>query len=100
MIILVVLFRKTKPHHKKSSKLEETLQKMIGHVNLETNAAKNPKTTGKSKTEKNNFKFPWHFKIILYIISLVSMGFSILFVLFKGKKINSFFKSVFAFNLI
>ncbi len=87
LIFLIILFRKTKPHHKRSKKIE----KIFPNLNLDVDLKKNKTTQQNNEANKNKaFKFPWYFKIILYMISFLIMGISILFVLFKGNltKIN------------
>ena len=72
MMILVILFKKTKPRHKKSKQMEN----IVGN------------STKKNSTESNIkkvIKFPWFFSIFLFMFSFCLMGFSIIFVLFKGK---------------
>ncbi len=81
MIVLVVLFRKTNPYYKKTNRLENILRKIIGSNILETS-----QTTKSNEKQLRNkkFKFPWFFKIFLYLISFLTMGLSIAFVIIKG----------------
>jgi len=76
LVLLVILFRKTKPRHKK-------LKKYISNVSIEKNETKFESTKGKIKKP---LMFPWFLKIFLYIFSFLLMGLSIFFVFFKGKK--------------
>ena len=80
LLLLVVFFKKTQPRNKKSSKLEKVLKKITGKVQLPAIDLKKPD----SNEKKRKIKFPWYFKIFLYIFSLMSMVLSIAFVLFKG----------------
>ena len=82
LIIFVRLFRTTKPLINRSEKIKNILQNLNANSRFE-NLSKVKKFAKKSQ----NIKFPWFFKIILYAISFFSMGISIAFVLFKGKKI-------------
>jgi len=80
LIALVILFKKTKSRHNRLKKFKKMLQN-------EKNADSDVKLSKINLTnlkKKKVFKFTWPFKIILYLISFLSMGFSILFVLFKG----------------
>jgi hypothetical protein len=80
LIVLVILFKKTKSRQKRSTQFKKMLQK---ETNLDSDI-KILKMKSNQVTKKKLFKFPWPFKIVLYLVSFLSMGFSILFVLFKG----------------
>ncbi len=75
----VMLFRKIKPPHKRSKKLEKILLKN----NLDGNNQK-IKSSDQNENKKKSFMLPRSFKIVLYIVSFLSMVFSITFTLFKG----------------
>jgi hypothetical protein len=77
---LVMLFRKIKPPHKRSKKLEKILQ----NNNLDVNNQK-MKSSNQNENKKKGFMLPRSFKIVLYLVSFLSMGFSIAFTLFKGE---------------
>jgi hypothetical protein len=80
LIALVILFKKTKSRNNRLKKFKKMLQN-------ENNANSDVKILNIKSTnfkKKKVFKFPWPFKIILYLVSFLSMGFSIIFVLFKG----------------
>jgi len=80
LIALVILFKKTKSRNNRLKKFKKMLQN-------EHNADSDVKILNIKSTnlkKKKVFKFPWPFKIILYLVSFLSMGFSIIFVLFKG----------------
>ena len=77
---LVMLFRKIKPPHQRSKKLEKILQSK----NLDVNNQK-IKSSDQNGNKKKSFVLPRSFKIVLYLVSFLSMVFSIAFTLFKGK---------------
>jgi hypothetical protein len=77
---LVMLFRKIKPPHKRSKKLEKILQSN----DLDANNQK-IKLSDQNENKKKSFVLPRSFKIVLYLVSFLSMVFSIAFTLFKGK---------------
>lgn len=83
LLLLVLVFKKTQPRKKKSSKLEKVLKKITGRVHLPAIHVKKPDLTEK----KRKIKLPWYFKIFLYIFSLMSMVLSIAFVLLKGNMV-------------
>jgi hypothetical protein len=78
-VFLVILFRKTKSNQKRSKNTKKTLQ-----IDFIDDFKSKSKESSENVETKNSFKFPWFFKIILYSISLGIIGFSNLFVLFKG----------------
>jgi hypothetical protein len=80
LIALVILFKKTKSRHNRLKKFK----KMFKNENNADFDVKLLKMNITNLRKRKVFKFPWPFKIILYLVSLLSMGFSILFVLFKG----------------
>jgi polycystin 1L2 len=67
LLFLAFLFRRAKSREKKKNTTSNTSQKY------------------EISDKKSNFKFPWWFKIIFYLISWVCMAISIAFALFKGK---------------
>jgi len=80
LIALVILFKKTKSRHNRLKKFK----KMLQNENNADSDVKLLKMNSTNLKKKKVFKFPWPFKIVLYLVSFLSMGFSILFVLFKG----------------
>ena len=80
LIAIVILFKKTKSRHNRLKKFK----KMLQNENNADSDVKILKIKSTNLKKKKLFKFPWPFKIVLYLISFVSMGFSIIFVLFKG----------------
>ena len=81
LIILVILFRRTKPWHNKAKQLDRALKNL--HLDIEKNEH------GQTKMNpKKYFRFPCAFKIVLYLFSLTLMGISSTFVLFKGSIIR------------
>jgi hypothetical protein len=82
LIVLVTLFKKTKSRHNRLTQFKKMLKK---EKNLNSDIKILNMNLANLKKKKKIFKFPWPFKIVLYLVSFLSMGFSILFVLFKGK---------------
>ena len=85
-LLLVQLFRKTKSKQPRIKKLKKILkennlssaedkEKEVKHLN---------KTKEKRSKNKRELKFPWWFKIIVYIFSFVFAGVSLFFVVIKG----------------
>ena len=79
-ILLVQLFRRVK---RKSSRVNK-LKRLLEENDLINPVKNNEKSIIKKKKSFAEFKFPWWFKIIAYLISFVFAGVSIFFVIIKG----------------
>jgi hypothetical protein len=92
LLILVILFRKTKSFQRRSNNLRKSSQIIFTDESVDFKSKS--KESNKNEETQKSFKFPWFFKIILYFILLFIIAFSNLFVLFKGNfqtsyKVNS-----------
>ena len=86
-VLLALLFRKTGPFRKtKSIKIKKVLNELNDKNDKDHLSQCNNEGSPPLETEKNEkkFKFPWWFKIVLYLISFVLMAVSIILVLFEG----------------
>lgn len=86
-LIIVELFRRTKQKHNKRL---DHLNKFLNEWNEENNIISNKRmkmylTDDENvKIKKKKFKFPWWFKIIIYLICLIMAAVSIFFIIIKG----------------
>jgi len=82
-LLLVQLFRRTKSKTPRINKLKKILNE--NNLSSTEDEEKNIRKVkeNKSKTKKQ-FKFPWWFKIIAYILSFTFAGVSLFFVVIKG----------------
>ena len=76
------LFRKTSARKTASKKLKDLIQTLTN--NHERKKDREIKSTETNENTQQEFKFAWWFKIVLYLISFVCMGVSIVLILFKG----------------
>ena len=80
LLLLTFLFRKTSTRKTTSDKLKELLHSLTS----EDKESRKMNSLPNTKSSHKVFKFPWWFKIVLYLVSFVCMGVSIVFILFKG----------------
>jgi chromate transport protein ChrA len=81
-ILLVQMFKRIKRHHSRISKISKILNESKPNTNdLNKNEKVEKKTT---KNKKSEFKFPWWFKIVAYMISFAFAVVSLFFVIIKG----------------
>ena len=81
-LLLVQLFRRTKPKSTRLSKIKSLINKeKVGETKLFEKVSKKKIEIKKKKFE---IKFPWWFKIIAYIISFIFAAVSLFFVAIKG----------------
>jgi hypothetical protein len=95
VFFLIELFKRTSSRKSKLKKLQKLISSLSGttkNINLLSESEKVP-----LKKRIKFIKFPWWFKIILYIISFILMALSILLVVFRGKY---FFIEVFSLFLL
>jgi polycystin 1L2 len=83
-LLLVQLFRRTKRKIPRINKLKKILNETkLSSIDEEASDFIKSKDTGLKK-KKREFKFPWWFKIIAYILSFSFAGVSLFFVVIKG----------------
>ena len=85
-LLLVQMFRRTKPRQTRINKLKTLLSTTQNKADLESASEEEQTTTREEEKKKRSFqlKFPWWFKIIAYTVSFVFATVSIFFVIIKG----------------
>ena len=87
VFVLIQLYKRTSTVLSKSKRLKKLIKK--------TESSLNKKRILAEESKSKPSTFPWWFKIFLYLLSFVSMVFSIVLVTFKG---NFNKMAVFQFN--
>ena len=80
LIVVAMLYKKTATRLSKSKRMKTAFQKILTN-DIFTNESK---FVFSNRKLKNKFTFPWWFKTILYLISLIFMAISIFFTIIKG----------------
>ena len=76
------LFRRTSARKTPSKKLKDLVQSLT--MNQEIQKKREIKSAQGAENSQKEFKFPWWFKIVLYLFSFICMGVSIALILIKG----------------